>query len=170
MAVPLAAPLAWACVPQPLLVTVQPRGSGPPGTEVTVSALGFDPGRAEIRWNAVDGKLLAAPDGPDFSAPVVIPQASEGLYHLVVLARSAGGEIGNTAAVSFYVTAEAGAAPPAPRRWVAEEAPSSSSSADAGTAVAAGTGAAVALAVAGGAALAARRRRVASAGGGPEAG
>ncbi|MBW3643424.1 MAG: hypothetical protein KY447_10970 [Actinobacteria bacterium] len=77
---------------------------------MTVAALGFDPGRAEVRWNAGDGELLGTANGPDFSVGVTIPQVAEGLYHVVVLARSPGGEIGNTSTVSFEVTGEAGAA------------------------------------------------------------
>lgn len=105
-----AATVAWACVPQPRLITLQPRSSGPAGSAVTVAALGFDPGRAEVRWNAGDGELLGTANGPDFSVGVTIPQVAEGLYHVVVLARSPGGEIGNTSTVSFEVTGEAGAA------------------------------------------------------------
>lgn len=115
-----AATVAWACVPQPRLITLQPRSSGPAGSAVTVAALGFDPGRAEIRWNAGDGELLGTANGPDFSVGVTVPQVAVGLYHVVVLARSPGGEIGNTSTVSFEVTAEGGAAaaapsPPAPQ-------------------------------------------------------
>lgn len=105
-----AATVAWACVPQPRLITLQPRSSGPAGSPVTVAALGFDPGRAEIRWNAGDGELLGTANGPDFSVGVTVPQVAEGLYHVVVLARSPGGEIGNTSTVSFEVTGEGGAA------------------------------------------------------------
>ncbi len=102
-------------MPQPRLITLQPRSSGPPGTSLTVAALGFDPGRAEIRWNAGDGELLGTANGPDFSVSVTIPQVTEGLYHLVVLARSPSGEIGNTNTVSFEVVAERGAAAPPPQ-------------------------------------------------------
>lgn len=141
--------LAWACVPQPRLITLQPRASGPAGSEVTVAALGFDPGRAEVRWNTSDGDLLASANGPDFSVPVTIPEAPDGLYHLVVLARSPGGEVGNTATASFQVTSR-DATPPAsttPRARVGiEPAPSPGSSTSAGTVVlAGGAGAVVAL-------------------------
>lgn len=106
VAVVMAVSVAWACIPQPRLITLQPRASGPPGAKVTVAALGFDPGRAEIRWNAGDGELLATANGPEFSVEVTIPQADIGLYQVVVLARSASGEIGNTNTVSFEVTPE----------------------------------------------------------------
>lgn len=94
----------WACVPQPRLVSVQPRSSGPPGSQVTVEGLGFDPGRAEVRWNSSDGLLLATAMGPDFSQPVTIPDHPEGLYHLIVLSREPGGAIGSAAAAAFAIT------------------------------------------------------------------
>lgn len=162
------ASLAAACIPQPRLVTVQPRASGPSGSKVTVAALGFDPGRAEIRWNTVDGKLLGSPDGPDFSVPVVIPEAAEGLYYLVVLARSPGGEIGNTAAVAFDVTPEAGTpaatSPTPPQRVAAQGEPATKPTSASRTVLAAGTGAVVALAVIGATLLARRRRETLTAG------
>lgn len=112
----MAASVAWACIPQPRLITLQPRASGPAGTKVTVAALGFDPGRAEIRWNAGDGELLGTANGPEFSVEVIIPDSDVGLYQMVVLARSASGEIGNTNTVSFEVTGEGESAgtPPSP--------------------------------------------------------
>ena len=104
----LTAQAAWACVPQPRLVSVLPLSSGPPGTEVTVDGLGFDPTRAEVRWNARDGQLLASATGPDFSVGVKIPDSTPGLYALVVLSRQPGGAIGNTARAAFQVTDPAG--------------------------------------------------------------
>lgn len=110
----MAASVTWACIPQPRLITLQPRASGPAGTKVTVAALGFDPGRAEIRWNGADGELLGTANGPEFSVEVTIPQADVGLYQMVVLARSASGEIGNTNTVSFEITLEGESAATAP--------------------------------------------------------
>lgn len=98
-----AAALAWACVPQPRLITIDPSPFGPPGTKVTINALGFDPGRAEIRWNSADGDLLGSAEGPDFSLAVSVPRVADGLYHVIVLARLPSGGIGNTAAVAFQV-------------------------------------------------------------------
>ena len=104
--------MAAACVPQPNLVTVQPHSFGPPGTKVTVVGLGFEPGRKEVRWNAPDGLLLGSTDGPNFSVPVTIPDATNGLHHLVVISRSGGGEVGNTGVVAFQVTATPVVSPP----------------------------------------------------------
>lgn len=156
----------WACVPQPRLVTVHPRASGPPGAEVTVSVLGFDPGRAEIRWNAADGQLLATADGPDFSQRIAIPPSGEGLYHLVVLARAPGGEIGNTAVVAFQVTGAAPSPTTAPARSAGRpptgaglQAAAGEDRGPAGVALLAGGGfALLALGGLGGNALARRRR------------
>lgn len=155
--------LAWACVPQAELVTVQPRSSGPAGTAVTVAALGFDPGRAEVRWNAVDGEMLATAEGPEFSVPVTIPRAPEGLYHLIVLARAPGGEIGNTSTVSFQVTAPSdgaspGGSPAPPTPPDGRTGSSTTSMSVAAVGLAAGAGAMAALCSFGGL-LALRRHR-----------
>lgn len=154
--------VAWACVPQAKLVTVHPRSSGPPGTEVTVSVLGFDPGRSEIRWNAVDGPLLGSANGPDFSASVAIPAVADGLYHLIVLSRSSGGMIGNTSSVSFQVVSVGGDTP-TPRQLrgpaLADGAVRSPSLSTGAVALAAGTGASMALVCVAGLGVARRRRR-----------
>lgn len=157
-----AASLASACVPQPNLVVVQPRSSGPSGTEVTVEGVGLDPSPTEIRWNSAEGPLLGEAVGPSFSVPVTIPEASPGLYTVVVVSRQSGGGIGNTGTAAFQVIEpgtgpglvppppeDAGAAPTTPP-------PTATPSASAGRTV---------LAFAAGAALAtlgvwvARRRR-----------
>lgn len=115
---------AWACVPQPNLVTLQPHSSGPQGTEVTVNGVGFDPGSAEVRWNSVDGPLLGEGDGPTFSIPVKIPTATEGLYTVVVLSRQPGGAIGNTGTAAFQVIDPPGRLPDIERPPASAEATS----------------------------------------------
>ena len=101
---------AWACVPQPGIL-VQPRSSGAAGTQVTLIGKAFADSRAEIRWNALDGELLGAVPGPDFSTDVTIPQAPSGLYTLIVILRGADGAVANTARAPFEVVAAS--APPA---------------------------------------------------------
>lgn len=110
---------AWACVPQPRLVSLQPMASGPSGTQVTVNALGFDPGRAEVRWNAPDGELLADGNGPSFSLPITIPQTPEGLYAVIVISRDVDGGIGNTGSTAFQVLST-GASSAGPRASTAD--------------------------------------------------
>lgn len=94
---------AWGCVPQPL-ISLQPRSSGPGGSKVIVDAIAVDPGRVEVRWNGLDGELLATAEGPKFSLPVAIPQVTEGLYTIVVLARDANGAVGSSGRAAFLVT------------------------------------------------------------------
>ena len=102
----VSAGMAWACVPQARLVSLQPRSSGKAGSQVTVSGLGFDPGRAEIRWNDADGPLLGTASGPNFSVQVTIPEAPEGLYAIVVLSRAATGGVGNAGRAAFQIASD----------------------------------------------------------------
>jgi hypothetical protein len=95
---------AWACVPQARLVTIDPSSSGPSGSIVTVEGLAFDPGPAEVRWNASDGPRLATASGPDFSVSVTIPTTETGLYSIVVLSRAPDGSVGNAGSAAFQVT------------------------------------------------------------------
>lgn len=143
---------AWACVPQPIIF-VQPRASGPPGSQVTVDGQNFESSRAEIRWNAFDGPLLAAATGPNFSASITIPPAPDGLYTLIALIREASGGIGGVTRAAFQVVGpdgvKAGAAP------VTSRARASSGVSPALAAV--GGGALVALGGLGGLALTRRR-------------
>ncbi len=155
-----AASLASACVPQPNLVVVQPRSSGPSGTEVTVEGVGLDPSPTEIRWNSVEGPLLGEAVGPSFSVPVTIPEASPGLYTVVVVSRQSDGGIGNTGTAAFQIT-EPGTAelvPPPPEDAGAPPTTASptatSSTSAASTVLAFAAGALATLGV-----LVARRRR-----------
>jgi len=99
--------MAWACVRQPLIV-LQPRASGAPGSQVTVNGSGFNTDRAELRWNALDGQLLASADGPDFSTAVTIPAVPPGLYAMVAIMRSPDGAVGNAVRASFEVAPPTG--------------------------------------------------------------
>lgn len=97
---------AWACVPQPL-VTIEPAASGPAGSEVTVEGVALN-GRVEVRWNAIDGPLLATGSGPEISAAVAIPSVSPGLYSVVVVEREPGGGLGSSGRAAFLVTGDDG--------------------------------------------------------------
>lgn len=103
---------AWACIPQARLVSIEPRSSGASGTEVTVKAVAFDAGPAEVRWNASDGPRLATAVGPDFSVLVTIPPADEGLHTIVVLSRAPNGALGNAGSAAFQVTKPGSSAAP----------------------------------------------------------
>lgn len=87
------------------VVYVTPRPSGPPGAEVSVAGLGFDTGQAvEVRWGGPSGELLGTAAGPDFTAPVTVPEAEPGLYTLVVLSRDANAVMGTTSTAAFLIT------------------------------------------------------------------
>ena len=109
----LAAPLLlpWAHGPASAqsepkgVVYVTPRPSGPPGAEVSVAGLGFDTGQAvEIRWGGPSGEVLGTAAGPDFTAPVTVPEAEPGLHTLVVLSRDVNAVMGTTSTAAFLVT------------------------------------------------------------------
>lgn len=95
--------LASACVPQPYIV-VQPRASGPAGTQVEVVGDNFEGVAVEIRWNRLDGELLGKANGPAFSLTVTIPDQAEGLYSLLAVSRGAQGEVGSIARAAFSLT------------------------------------------------------------------
>lgn len=105
---------ASACVPQARLVSLQPRPSGPAGSQVTVEGVGFDPGTAEVRWNGPGGTLLAIAEGPSFSVPIAVPDVPPGLYAVVVLMRLPDGGVGNAGSAAFDVTGEGAAGTRAP--------------------------------------------------------
>lgn len=94
--------VAWACVPQPFL-SILPRSSGRSGDDITLEGLNFH-GRVEIRWNAVDGPLLATATGSPFSTSATIPDVVEGLYAFVALERDATGGIVGLTRSAFAIT------------------------------------------------------------------
>jgi len=61
---------------------------------------------AEIRWNGVDGALLATAHGRNFSVPVQVPaDARPDVYYLVALGRNADGTVDGKVATTVQVTA-----------------------------------------------------------------
>jgi len=154
---------AWACVPQPL-VSLQPQGSGPAGTEVTVNGIALN-GEVEIRWNGSDGSLLATAKGPTISTKVKVPAADPGLYTVVVVERTKTGALGSSGRVSFLVTPggpSVGAVQPSPSTVPTGVAPSASKVKTEGVSPAlAGAGGVLLLGLGGvgGAFLAVRRTR-----------
>lgn len=95
-----------ACVPQPL-ITLAPAASGPVGSQLVASGYSIV-GRAEVRWNALDGPLLATATGPTFVVSLTVPDSQPGLYTIVLLERGANGGLGSTGRASFLVTSLAG--------------------------------------------------------------
>lgn len=92
----MAAGGAWACVPQPNIF-LQPRSSGPPGSQLSVAGANFE-NPVELRWNATDGALLASGLATSFTAaPITLPETPDGLYVVVALERGPGGVVGNVA-------------------------------------------------------------------------
>lgn len=147
--------IAWACVPQPL-ITLSPMASGTAGTEVTANGYSVN-GRAELRWNALDGPLLATAQGPVFSAPVKIPPAAPGLYTVLVLERGASGAIAGTGRAAFEVTSDIPPPPSPVQPSTTIAAPRSSSTSVPAGAAALGGAALLTLGALGGT-VAARRR------------
>lgn len=93
---------AWACVPQPLLF-LEPRSSGPVGSEIVVRGINFGPGQTEVRWSGPQGILLATGPGGQISIPISIPASEPGLYLLTVITRDGVGAIDTSAVSSFEV-------------------------------------------------------------------
>lgn len=95
---------ASACVPQPLL-SVEPRASGPSGTQLTVRARDVPGMNSEIRWNGAEGPVLATAESKrDFSVSVTVPDVEPGLYALVVIGRYTEGGVAGTGRAAFLVT------------------------------------------------------------------
>ncbi len=109
----VAASSSWACVPQPLL-SILPRSSGEPGSQVTLQGIHFS-GRVEVRWNTVDGPLLATATQSPFSVTATIPQSSPpGLYALVAFERDPAGGIVGVTRSAFEITSVSTPTPTAP--------------------------------------------------------
>lgn len=130
---------AWACVPQPTIVAVQPRASAPAGGQVTVLGDNFDGAPVEIRWNGLQGTLLGTGNGPSFSIPITVPDDEPGLYVLTALSRQPGGGVGGTARASFQIQAGDGAVATAEPEATAEADAVGAAGGVASTAVVTGT-------------------------------
>lgn len=92
---------ARACVPQATIM-ILPRASGEPGASLTVEGVNFEQA-GEVRWNTLDGPLLAAVPAPSFKTTILIPPVEPGLYTLVALERGSGGGVGNVARAPVQV-------------------------------------------------------------------
>lgn len=148
----------WACVPQPIITSVQPRASGAPDDRVTVVGENFEPVPVEIRWNATDGPLLEKATGPTFSVAVRIPNGDPGLYTLIALSRQTSGAVIGTARAAFQVTVGSNGATAKRTTQTDGGAGSSSNDGVPTSAVVAGGAGLVVLGAAGGALASSRRR------------
>jgi hypothetical protein len=119
-----AAAAAWACIAGPL-VTLNPS-QVTPGQEITVNAISLSRDRVVIRWNALDGPILASVDqlNPDPRFPtsatsgsiegvtVRVPaDAKPGNYVLVVTQVDASGKMTQVPTRALVTVTGAGQAP-----------------------------------------------------------
>lgn len=93
---------SWACVLQPFVI-LSPSGSGPPKGMVTVSGQRFPSSSLEVRWNSVDGQLLATTAGSQFSVAITVPDVPSGVYSIVILDRTPDGSVGSAVMTAEYI-------------------------------------------------------------------
>lgn len=109
---------AFACSVQPQVSYSLLPESATPGATVMVEGQNV---RArtpiEIRWNGVNGKVLASvsPDSGAFAVPVQIPEAAPGIYSLMLVTESAG--VGRTAFEVIGSAADAPTSAPTGQLW-----------------------------------------------------
>lgn len=112
------ASVAFACSVLPQVSYSLLPESATPGSTVVVEGQNVrTQAQVEIRWNGVGGKVLAlaTPVNGAFSVPVQVPEATPGIYSLMLVTDNAG--VGRTA---FEVVGSATTAPkpqPAPHPW-----------------------------------------------------
>ncbi|MBW3643194.1 MAG: hypothetical protein KY447_09800 [Actinobacteria bacterium] len=105
------ASVALGCTAQPQVSYSLLPESAAPGSSVTVRGAAVNTKLpVEIRWNGVNGALLAAatPVNGTLSVPVQVPDVPPGIYSLVLVTGDAG-----VARTSFEVTGRAAPAPQA---------------------------------------------------------
>ena len=91
----IAASAAWACVSGPVvnLSTVTAK----PGDQVTLTGTGFrSPDPVQVRWNALDGPIVAELAKPDSSqtitATFAVPQGTTPGSYVVIVSQTKGGK------------------------------------------------------------------------------
>jgi hypothetical protein len=127
-AVVVAGATAWACVSGPAvnLSTVNAK----PGDVVTVNGTGFSkPDPVTVRWNALDGPVLATFDKPNsdrqVTGQITVPaDAKAGNYVLILTQSSADGKLSQMPIRALLtVTPANGAAPVVGGQLAAQQAP-----------------------------------------------
>lgn len=146
------ASLAWACTATTFVsaTPLNPDGTPAPSRDGTAAATatpgsfvrvnvanGFS-GPTEVRWNSVNGPLLAN-GSSSFSARAQVPaEASPGVYYLVVVARNGSGEVLGKASTTLAVASPSGPANVVPNPWQPSAPTSSTGGSDLGLMVGAG--------------------------------
>lgn len=106
-----AASAGWACSAN-LSVNTLPLLAGPPGSEVRVSGSATNGGPVELRWDGLNGPVLAtarpAPGGSTangtawpYAASVKIPDALPGTHYIVVQSSTGDGTDGGSTTSSW---------------------------------------------------------------------
>lgn len=81
--------VAFACTAVAGVEVVGSRGT--PGSQTVVEGRRFEPGPVQLRWNTADGPLLATATGPEFSVPVTVPDAPDGVAFVIAVQRDSKG-------------------------------------------------------------------------------
>lgn len=87
------ASVAFACSPLPQVYSVLPEAATPGDTVVVRGQAVKSSAPVKIRWNGVNGPVLASaiPDaGGSFSVSMVVPEAAPGIYSLTLQTEDAG--------------------------------------------------------------------------------
>ena len=110
---------AWACTGSPPQISALAPQMGLAGSEVRVAGGNFA-GPVELRWNSVNGPLLAtAVDGASFAVPVTIPaDAQPGIFYVVAVQRTSAGDVLTKVSQTFEVAAPADSGPTASAQTV----------------------------------------------------
>lgn len=95
---------AYACTPSAQIGLSSDAGMA--GTETTVTGSNFVVDRpVELRWNTIDGAVLATATGPSFKVPVKIGDNAPGVGYVVAVQHDVDGRIWKAPA-AFEVTLE----------------------------------------------------------------
>ena len=73
--------VAFACTPQAMIQVSAP--SAPAGETITVTGNDFQAAPVSIHLTSASGPVLGTAQGPQFSTPITVPDASVGIHYLV---------------------------------------------------------------------------------------
>lgn len=115
--------VAFACTVLPQVSYSLLPESATPGSTVMVQGQNVrTQSPVEIRWNGVGGKVLASaiPDKGAFAVPVQIPEATPGIYSLMLVTENAG--VGRTAFEVVGTATDAPTSRPGAQLWTSTQA------------------------------------------------